>query len=195
MLLSGPINFFVSIAESAHGLQLSYQVENKSDSYIYLQNHGVRIVPGQGPVPDRNALWIYLLEDKKIVHLSKRRPAVSEKLIQPRPHFVTPLKPGESFDEKIIMPLPLKQNDPNCLTLQQAGREVQRVFHHACFSLEYLIGNETVRAIAGMYQGEDVYSISPLFDDDAQPLPMTEMQAHILSSEVYDIEIPVILVG
>lgn len=187
------IRFHTSLQVRDRHLKLAYQVENLGPRELYLTNHAVRVEPGKGQIPDRTVAFVYLLEDRKTVHITKRRPPIPHKLVQPRNHFVTPVRPGETFSEEIKIVLPVEQNDPNEGKPLVIHKEVHEDFNRVTFSLGYIEGSSAMRALAKEYQGEKVFSLAPLLDEKGQPLPLGVVEEKFLYSQEYQTAVPAVL--
>jgi len=191
--MNHPIQFSTSVALKRGSLVISYRVENQSAKEIYLTNHGVRIDPQKGQIPDRSAVFVYLLEKEKIVHITKRRPSPPKKLVaQVLMHFITQVTPGGVFSEDINIPLPIEANIPYEDTRPPFGSEEVTEFRLVQFSVGYIEGSSFIRAAASEYGGEKVLSIVPALDERGKPVPIPhKLEEKYLFSPTYDLKIPV----
>ena len=182
------IGFQSSVSWSQTSLRVTYSVTNKGIYELYLTNHAVRYEDGR-QVPDRKEAFVYLLGSDKAVHITKRRPGMGENLSLLREHFVTPVKPGETYEETIEIPVPVLANDPH--RSNPAGRKVIETYRRALFSLGYIPGSPKLQAVVGELNGHMVHSVSPIQGKDGKPVHVGVVEEEFLFSVSTKVAIPV----
>lgn len=154
-------------------LRIAYTVRNASGTLVYLTNHGVRFERGQGPVPDRMAACVWFERDT--VHVSKRLPPPPETLHTPWPHFVTPLGPQGTFQETLLLPLPLREYRPYSTDVPGQTRFQKVLLHQIYFSLGYVESSPYVEALETVRSNVRVFMLRWRFHElppappDARP--------------------------
>ncbi len=182
------LNVTLQISEGV--LIISYTVENRRDLPVYLTNHAVRMDPEKGQIPDKSVIFTYVDREKNALHFTKRRPPVPQKLIEPPMHFVTPLPPGQTYTERIEIPLPLVPVVPY-ESIPPGAKAEQKIFHHAYFSIGLILGQPGLTALESTCQGQQVYTLAPVLDDNGHPVARFDTTEYYLYSRIKDLDIPV----
>jgi len=181
-----------SIQVINNALFVKYQVKNQTASEIYLTNLAVRMDPEKGPVLDPGEAFVYLEEQELGVHVTKRMPPPPKRLVRLQPHFVIPLKPGETFEEALELPLPLSQNIPYVSESAAQGEKMIVEFKRVLFSLGYVESSPKIMLEQRNYQGEDVFSLVTAFDAQGNAYPFSVIKEKYLVSDPVEVNVPVI---
>lgn len=171
-------------------LRIAYTVHNASGALVYLTNHGVRFERGRGPVPDRMVACVWF--EKGTAHVSKRRPPEPETLHTPWPYFVTPLGPLETFQETLLLPLPLREYRPYTTDIPGRTRFQKGLLHQVCFSLGYIENSPHVEALEAVQSSFRVFMLRWRFRELPSPPPDARPDREfIVASPPVPMELPV----
>lgn len=163
------IRLMADIELQPEELRIAYTVHNASEALVYLTNHGVRFERGQGPVPDRMAAYVWF--EKGTAHVSKRRPPPPETFHTPWPYFVTPLGPLETFQETLLLPLPLRECRPYATDVPGQTRFQKGLLHQIYFSLGYIENSPYVEALETVRSNFRVFMLRWRFRELPPPPP------------------------
>lgn len=186
------IRFHVDMALEGGALVISYSVENTGQVPVYLTNHAVRLDPDKGQVPDPSVVFVYVDPERDALHVTKRLPPPPETLTDPLMHFITPVSPGQTYTERLVIPLPVRTYAPYQEVPRGAELE-QRSFSRVYFSLGYINGQPGLRASEGSCQGEKVYSLAPVIGQDGRPVAPIDTTEHYLYSRIQRLKVPVLI--
>jgi len=168
---------------------INYSIENKSDKLVYLTNLNVSYDKYKGPVPDSSVVIILIEND--VIHISKRRPIPpSDRFYTPQPYYVTPLKPGSTFTEKVSLKIPLEIK-------QSKGNNEEEInikyFSKILFSCGYIIENDYIEHKQKVVDGNIVYYIAA--SDKIKNLQPGEtvpaLEELFIQSEMFEFKDPV----
>lgn len=178
----------VAFALQPGELQVDYWVENRSSQSIYLTNHAVRMLPKQGPVPDRQYAFVWI--DGTAVHIAKRKPSPpADRFFTPRPHYVTPVAAGQTYTESFNLPLPLRESIP--YRESQSGKAGQA--RSVDLTIGYIPASPTIEAVALRIAGQDVYGLRPnKANIMRQGLKVGSIEEALLRSPPQSLSIPVV---
>ena len=176
-----------SIQVIKNSLFVKYQVDNQTSSEIYLTNLAVRMDPEKGPVLDPGEAFVYLEEKELGVHVTKRIPPPPKRLVRLQPHFVTPLNPGDTFEETLELALPLNQNMPYVSESSAKGEKAIVEFKRVLFSLGYVEGSPKIMLEQRTYQGEEVFSLVTAFDAQGNAYPFSVIKEKFLVSDPVEV--------
>ncbi len=104
--------FTVVFVLETGALSVQYSVENRGTVEVFLVNMLTRYQEGVGWKPDPTMAYIYVRPNEEI-EITKRVPPAPDGLVPAvRNYYVTPLRSGETFQEKLRFPLPLIEIHP-----------------------------------------------------------------------------------
>ena len=170
-------------------LVIAGRVENHTDTEIFLTNHAVRRESSGRQVPDRSATLVFY-ESDATVHVSQRRAAPPPGLVQPRPHFVTPVPPDSATEFRLALPLPLRATT-DYVPLPPADPKAKTEKRHTVrFSIGYLLGSPFTCATKAVFQGEEVSSIGFREGVDRQAIGILDTTERFLACEPVRVTVP-----
>lgn len=126
-------------------LELVYRVTNELEHTILLMTPLPRVeLDTTRPAPER--VYSYLDPDG-ILQLTKRFWPLPEEIdvVFPEVPFVTELKAGQSFEERLVLTLPIRVEIPYDLNIEELDKkpeEIAAVAGGIAFSIGYLISRE-----------------------------------------------------
>jgi|GEM_PF-6840881 len=124
--------------ESETTLRLTYRVENKTSTTLYLFNKLYTGFQGNTIITDKNSVYVYL-DKKKVVVCKEIAPVPAGVYAAVRIYpCATKLPPQGEFTEVIELTLPLTVQSPYSST---PGISKRVVFRPLYFSLGYFVGN------------------------------------------------------
>ncbi len=129
-------HFAIVDGPAGQTLVLDYRVDNHGTADVYLLNRIPRALPRFTVDPDT----IYVHFADGTVHLEKAIAAVPPgrqpyELVAP---FVSPVRAGESFSEKVRLTLPLQEYREYTAVPDRSGGSVE-VYHRVDFTLGYMV--------------------------------------------------------
>ncbi len=184
--------FHVDFQATKKALIITYTVKNERDVAIYLTNHAVRLDPEKGQIPDRSVVFVYVDRERDALHITKRKPPMPDKFVNPLLHFVTPVAPGQTYTEKIEIPLPVRTYAPY-QNIPPGAVPEEKTFRQVYFSLGYINGQPGLQASESTCQGEKVYSLAPVLGKDGRPVATIDTTEHYLYSRMHGMKIPVLI--
>ena len=185
--MSAQILLTVVFALQGGALRIDYRVENRSPTTIYLTNHAVRMIPGQGPVPDKGYAFVAL--DGGVAHIAKRQPKPpTDRFFTPRAHYVTPVGAGQTYTETLQLPLPLEEAIPYRETRSGSPGQVQAID----LTIGYIPATPTIEAARLKVAGQEVYLLRPDQERIARErLRVEPVAEELLRSPVQSLTIPI----
>lgn len=107
--MNGQLQFSASFKLDAQHLVLEYEVRNQGASDAYLLNRLFQSAPEWKMTPD--IIYVQFHRPSETIVLSKKIAELPEgkRVTSPVAPFVTPLRAGSSFKEKVQIPLPVKE--------------------------------------------------------------------------------------
>lgn len=151
-----PLVLQTSIVREKNNFFITYTIRNDSEKLVYLTNLNVRSTDEKGAVPDPSVVEIFPEKDK--LHISKRKPVdPSDRFYTPKPYYVTPLPPGDTFRETVSLPLPILLMAPE---IKEKKKREWLKFDKIYFSCGYFIGNEFIEAKEKTVAGKRVFVLA-----------------------------------
>ncbi len=119
-------------------LVLHYRVSNPTKVDAYLLNRLYRTAPLQQMTAD--IIYIHLDARNETVWLNKKLADLPSgvRVAAPVAPYVTPLRAGSNYEEKVRIPLPMKEYQQYIMPKPKAEEELKvRLFKHVYFTLGY----------------------------------------------------------
>ncbi len=188
----GELRLSASIKRRNDVLHVEYRVVNALSNTVYLTNHQVRMDPKRGQVPDRSVAFVKFPPGVQAVEISKKRPEPPQILVEEiRMHFVTPIGPGERFEEAFSLPLPLEEISAYPKAIPPGARKYSATLQSVYLVVGYMEKTPSIRAYESSFNKVRVHSIGPETDDSGEPLPMGPIPEKYLVSKWFDADVPV----
>lgn len=170
----------VSVADPGK-LVLDYRVDNRGSADVYLLNRIPR--RGRGLTLDPNNIYVRFAD--RSVHLEKLIPAIPPgrspyQLVAP---YVTPLRAGGTFSERVELALPLRRFQEYHDNMDRPGAAVE-IYPRIVFSLGYMVKLPGTSEREAEVEGVPVL----LFTNP----PGALSRAGVLRTEVGELAIPVL---
>ena len=149
----------VNIQVDSDKIVIQYSVKNESGAEVFLVNHLTRYQQDKGWIPD-SAIVYSKVDQKGNVEISKRIPPVpKDRLVTPRNFYVTPLVAGDRFEEKLVLSVPLHENQPYS-PLVPPLPEPREIDGSISFCLGYLEATSSWEAKQVEVHGVSAYTLS-----------------------------------
>ncbi len=188
------ITIFSTIEKStADQLTLFYTVKNQSDQDIYLLNRIYKAEPEWKQTPE--LIYIYFQERDRLVHLFKGIPAppVGKDPVSLISPYMTVVKRGNEFSEKIHISIPITEWDPFEMSIETKKsimktppQEIYETFEGVYFSLQFIRKQEgTIEREEEIFGQQYILTTKPA----AMPYPPIET----MITPITKLKLPILL--
>ncbi len=186
MAVDAGLTLAVHVAIAGQNLVLDYEVRNGTARDAYLLNRIYRQMPAWQMGPD--VVYVELVPGTRTVRLMKKIDDLPKgvNVTAPVAPFVTPLRAGATFRERVSVPLPVREHREYSMKgPAPAGEPETAVYQNVTFTLGYYWRAEGTREETRDIRGtEVVFPIGP-----RGKLP----EYGVLTSEPVRIDVPVVV--
>ncbi len=175
-IMNNDIRFSANFRISDSKLLVNYSVHNRGPVTIYLLNRLFREIPEWDMSP--NVVYIQPDTATRTVHLSKKLADIPSgvNVTAPVAPFVTPVRPGETFQEQIAVPLPIEEYTQYGEISGRANSDIEthtEILSYIDFTLSYYLGTEHTTETRREIHGNEV--IIPHIPPNERPVVFGEL--------------------
>lgn len=136
-MVNQPLSISTTVALTETDLILTYEVENRAARDVYLLNRLYTLTPRF--TFNRNLVYIYFMPETSTIWLNKKLPSIplDRSLLTPFAPYVTPVRAGERFAERVEIPMPLEERKPYEPWPLPAAPAQAQTYRHLYFTVGY----------------------------------------------------------